>query len=243
MQNKNLKYFFIVSAFFNSYLFSDVSQNLPAPYCDLKEVLPFNGHGWYYNGAWIEQLMKHNKITTAIEIGSWLGCSTRHIASLLQKNGTLYAVDTWQGSIEHYEHQEFAVMLPTLYDQFLSNIIHAQLTNIVIPIRIDSLKATDFFDQKLDNVDLIYIDAAHDTESVLLDIEAYWPFVKNNGGILCGDDWWWDTVKAAVRFFAQANNLALYVGDNFWFLKPSTHYSETSFKDGCLDLWKFDNLQ
>lgn len=243
MNHKHIYYFLVAHLFLNLPIIFHANQNLPSPYCDVQEVLPFNGHGWYYNGVWVEQLMKHNKITTVIEIGSWLGCSTRHIASLLQPGGQLYAVDTWQGSIEHYEQEEFASMLPTLYDQFLSNIIHTQLTNIVIPIKMDSLQAVDFFKSKLHKVDLIYVDAAHDTESVLQDIEAYWPLVQNNGGILCGDDWWWDTVKVAVRFFAQTHRLGLYVGDNFWYLKPSDHYYEATFKDASLDIWKFDALQ
>jgi len=244
MQNNSLKYFFILNLFFYFQIFSnDLVRNLPSPYCDLKEVLPFNGHGWYANDKWIEKLMIQNKIHTAIEVGSWLGCSTRHIASLLQSGGILYAVDTWLGSIEHHEIQEYSAMLPTLYEQFLSNVIHANLTDRIVPIRNNSLEAVCFFKNIPSKIDLIYIDAGHDTESVLSDMAVYWPFVADNEGILCGDDWWWESVKEAVYIFAQSHNLTVYAADNFWFLKNEGAYQVKDFRYISLDVWKFDKLQ
>jgi predicted O-methyltransferase YrrM len=244
MQKKSLNFLISIGLIFNFQLFSTFLQDLPEPYSQLQEVLPFNDHGWYANGAWIEKLMKYNKITTAIEIGSWLGASTRHIASLLQPSGKLYAVDTWQGSVEHHENSNYAAMLPSLYNQFLSNIVHAQLTDRVIPVRITSLEASKILKDKLGQVDFVYIDAAHDTYSVLLDLHFYWPFVENNGGILCGDDWWWDSVKVAVRIFAEKYRLTMYTGDNFWFVKNEGQYSEKNFiGQDDVNIWKFDSLQ
>lgn len=242
MQNKNFRYFFLVILFLNFQIFSQSMQDLPSPYCDLKEVLPFNDHGWYANDKWIEKLMKKNKISTVIEIGSWLGLSTRHIASFLQPGGILYAVDTWKGSIEHHNIQEYSVMLPTLYEQFLSNVVHAQLTDRIKPIQSSSLEAITTFKNRSEIINLVYIDAGHDTESVLLDMEAYWPLVAH-GGILCGDDWWWETVRAAVYIFAQNYGLTVYADDNFWFLKKEDGYQVKSFKHASLDVWKFDSLQ
>lgn len=243
MQNNNLKYFFIFNLFLSYPIFSNSFQNLPSPYCDLKEVLPFNGHSFYLNARWIENLMLQNKINTVIEVGSWLGSSTRHIASLLQPNGKLYAVDTWEGSVEHHQNEEWKNMLTTLYDQFLSNVIHAQLTDRIIPFRATSLDAAIALKQNLDKVDLVYIDAGHDTESVFLDMEAYWPFIKNDHGILCGDDWSWDSVKNAVIMFAMNYNLTVYAAENFWFLKKENGYQIKDFRYISLDIWKFDNLQ
>lgn len=215
-------------------------QALPSPYNELKEVLPFNPHGWYGNGAWIEKLMTQNKINTVIEVGSWLGCSTRHIASLLQPNGKLYAVDTWEGSIEHHQNQEWNSMLPTLYHQFLSNIVHAQLTDIVIPMRMTSLSAAKVLQESLSAVDMVYIDAAHDTESVLKDLEAYWVFIKKDIEILCGDDWGWETVRAAVHQFAQKYNLTIYADHNFWFFKKEDcGYCYKSFLSADDSAWRF----
>lgn len=246
MQNMQKNFTKILTSFFLFFSFhiSESSLNdLSFPYCDLKTVLPFDNHGWYSNSEWIEKLMTHNKVTTVVEVASWLGLSTRHIASLLQPNGKLYAVDTWQGSIEHHEIPQYAAKLPTLYEQFLSNMIHAKLTDIVIPVKMTSQKAAKVLFTELNSVDLIYIDAGHDTQSVFQDIQVYWPYVKNNQGILCGDDWWHDPVKVAVRIFAQAHHLTIYASDNFWFVKKEAEYTEKDFKHEDITVWKFENLQ
>jgi predicted O-methyltransferase YrrM len=240
LKNNIFKLIVICLISYNFQTFSNSNTNLPSPYSDLQEVLPFNGHGWYSNPLWIELLMRINNVKTVVEVGSWLGLSTRHIASLLQPGGKIYAIDTWEGSVEHHENTQYAVMLPTLYDQFLSNIIHAQLTDKVVPIRKHSLQAATVLLSEIKQADLVYIDAAHDTDSVLKDLQAYWPFVANNGGVLCGDDWWHDPVKAAVRAFAQMNQMTIYADDNFWFVKKENQYSEKSFKYHPLFVWKFD---
>ena len=101
-------------------------------------------------------------------------------------------------------------MLPALYQQFLSNMVHAKLTDIVIPVRMTSLKAAQALSDKIGQIDLVYIDASHDTYSVVLDLHTYLPFVQSSGGILCGDDWWFEDVKLAVKIFAKKHCLTIY---------------------------------
>ncbi len=63
--------------------------------------------------------------------------------------------------------------------------------------------------------DWVYIDAAHDYESVMEDIESWWTKVKQNG-YLCGHDYedpstkTGNGVKLAVDEFCEKNNLELY---------------------------------
>jgi len=184
--------------------------NLPEPYRSVP-LMPFNPGGWYSNASQIEALFKTNKINVAIEVGCWLGLSTRHIARILPSGGKLYAVDHWQGSIEHQASPE----LSTLYEQFLSNVVHAGLTHVITPMKMSSLEAAE--QMKLMGIipDFIYIDASHDTESVLADLEAWFPFVKGHG-IICGDDWTWDGVSTAVKRFAQEHGLTIDASNNFW---------------------------
>ncbi len=190
------------------------NDELPSPYRDVEELLPFSDHGWYGNAVPMERLFKEYPIKTVIEVGSWLGLSTRHLATLVPEGGVVYAVDHWQGSSEH---QAETKVLSTLYQQFLSNTIHAGLTHKIIPIRMDSLEAA----QSLKVVpDMIYVDASHETDAVYRDLTAWFPLVKGHG-ILCGDDWWWRTVREAVILFAQENNLRLIVEGGFWY------YTET----------------
>jgi predicted O-methyltransferase YrrM len=208
-----IKKIFAICAISLSLLASD----LPEPYCHLEKVLPFDPQGWYNNASQIEWLFQDNKIETVIEVGSWLGKSTRHIAELLPPTGKLYAIDHWLGSYEHQTQEMWTSYLPTLYDQFLSNVIHAGLTDKIIPIRMASLDAARFL---MVSPDLIYIDASHDYMSVYLDLVTWYPFVEEHG-ILCGDDCGWKSVRKAVRRFAKENGLKIDASGNFWRLKTA----------------------
>lgn len=215
---------------------TDISR-LPKPYNSVTNLLPFNNHGWYDNQLYIKMLYDHNSITRVIEVGSWLGKSTRDIASQLPAQGYLYAVDTWLGSWEHDLMPDTKHLLPTLYHQFLSNIIHAGLTDKIIPIKMKSVQAADYLKSEIGHIDLIYLDAAHDTGSALSDIIAYYPFIAGGKGILCGDDWLWDTVSKAVILFAKEHNLSVYHGDNFWFIKEDGEFKVEQITPDNNSIW------
>lgn len=196
------------------FISSCTNSNLPKPYNELETVLPFDAAGWYTNGKHLKKLIKENKVESVVEVGSWLGQSTLHIAKHLPKNGKIYAVDHWLGSEEHQEGQHFwTAKLPYLYEQFLSNVIHKKMTHKVIPIRMPSVEA----EKELTDVmpDLIYIDAAHDEASVFQDLTVWYPHVKGHG-ILCGDDWGWEGVQAAVKRFAKENGMEIEAEEAFW---------------------------
>lgn len=185
----------------------------------------------------MQRLIQANQVSQVLEIGSWLGKSTRHIANLLPEGGKVTAVDTWEGSEEHLDDPMLTSMLPTLYDQFLSNVIHSGLTDKIEPLKMTSLDASiqlqgSFFD-------LIYIDAAHATEFVMKDLKAFFPYVEAGRGILCGDDWGWDTVRPAVLAFALYNGLSIYAGTNFWFLKEEGTYKVQTFEESPEEIWYF----
>lgn len=198
------------------FLYGDMRHDLPEPY-NTVDVLPFDGQGWYMNGSQMRELIKKKNVKIVIEVGSWLGASTRHIASVLPKGGKVYAVDHWKGSVEHQEGQDaWSPHLPHLYEQFLSNVIHAKLTNKIIPVKMDSLEAAWHLRHIVP--DLIYIDAGHETDDVYADLNAWYPFVQGRG-ILCGDDWTWQSVRLAVEIFARERNLKINASGNFWRLK------------------------
>ena len=74
-----------------------------------------------------------------------------------------------------------------------------------------------------DDLDFIYIDAAHDYESVKKDIENYYPKVKV-GGIIGGHDIdngicpSHEELTKAVLEFVNKYNLTLFVGANDWWV-------------------------
>ena len=77
---------------------------------------------------------------------------------------------------------------------FLQNI--ESLKDIITPIRKTSVEASKMF--KDGSVDYIMIDAAHDYENVLLDIQHWYPKLSE-GGIISGDDLDWPGVNQAVN--------------------------------------------
>lgn len=194
------------------------SNLLPDPYPQVYESinpLPFNSHGWYQHAKVFEKIFHEHEINNIIEVGSWLGSSTRHLAQLIPKNGKVFAIDHWLGSKEHFTLDEVKGWIPNLYEQFLSNVIHAQLTDKIIPVRMESLDAAKLLENLTIPIDLVYIDASHEYDPVYADLCAWYPYVKNHG-ILCGDDWNVGDVQQAVIQFAQENHLIIYQIDGFW---------------------------
>lgn len=196
----------------------EAEMKLPVPY-DKAELLPFRPEGFYANATAMEQIFAEKTPKVIVEVGCWLGVSTMHMGSMLPVGGVIYAVDHWLGSIEHQPNQPFwSPILPKLYDQFLSNIIHAELTDKIIPVRMSSLEASIYLSGL--KADLIYIDASHDYESVYADLYAWYPLIKD-GGTFCGDDWHHPPIKQAVYQFADEQNLKVVVPpkSNMWILK------------------------
>lgn len=199
------------------------TNNLPEPYKSIR-VLPQDPYGWFSaaNKQKIEELIKERNPKTIVEIGSWMGVSTIFMASIAAEDSTVYAVDHWLGSLEHRTEEEYQKKLPILYQQFLSNVIHANLTHKIVPLRMSSLEAANTLNIE---PDFIYIDGSHEEEDVYNDIMAWYPKLKQ-GGILCGDDYTWvhpctGSVKRAIERAAKKLNIptisAIHV---FWYFPP-----------------------
>lgn len=192
--------------------------SMPEPYSSLDEVRPFVNHGWFAkaNRAQLTKFIDEREVKTVIEVGSWLGKSTIHMARKIPVGAVVYAIDHWKGSYGHLRDGiKKYPWLPYLYEQFLSNMIHAGVAEKVIPIRSSSLEAA----QSLDIVaDLIYIDAAHDDKSVYADLCAWYPKLAQDG-VICGDDWHMPGVHRAVRRFAAENNMEIESIRPFWWIK------------------------
>ncbi len=193
-----------------------VLAELPTPYNSVV-LLPFDDHGWFSNDSQLEECFSEKSIKCVIEIGSWLGLSARFLAEQVGPEGKVYCVDNWRGApsptpleAEAYTKQKNRLL--RAYQQFLSNIIHANLTDRIIPIRMDSLEAAIGINIL---ADLIYIDASHSEEDVFNDIIA-WSKHLTAGGILCGDDWTWPEVCRAVEKAALVLGKKVYSRGNFW---------------------------
>ena len=108
-------------------------------------------------------------------------------------DGIIYTIDHFQGCPELYRHEISASKLPTLKQQCLFNIEHSKVKHKIRVIDAPTL------DVEIDGVvDLVYVDASHETHNAIADIEYYYPKVRN-GGIICGDDYNWTSVYDAVE--------------------------------------------
>ena len=126
----------------------------------------------------------------------------------LNKNITVYAVDTWEGSEEpkHYETiDNLKNYNTTPYDEFVANTEIYGVRSSIIPIRKTSEEASKDFDDGF--ADLIIIDAAHDYVNVTNDIK-HWISKVKKGGILAGDDYddkFPEVVAAVKDYFGEDN--------------------------------------
>ncbi|WP_068469080.1 class I SAM-dependent methyltransferase [Candidatus Protochlamydia phocaeensis] len=193
-----------------------MDSSFPEPYRSIRD-LPFDDHGWFYNHIPLQLCLAVKPARTVIEVGSWLGSSTRFIASLLPEEGKVYAIDTWRGSPNEPIHMQDP-RLPHLYQLFLSNVKQAGLAHKIVPIRMESLEAAEALNVQ---ADLIYLDAAHDTPSVYEDIMAWHPHLADHG-ILCGDDFDWESVRIAVIKTAAILKKRIAYYRRFWWFEDQT---------------------
>jgi predicted O-methyltransferase YrrM len=181
-------------------------------------LLPFDGTGWL---PYPDQLkLEVKKVVNSggkvfVELGSWLGLSTRLIASVIPNDAKLYAIDTWKGSPELIDDPR----LPMLYEIFLSNCIRSGLAHKIYPLRMTTNEAAKIFYRK---IDFLFIDATHTYEAVYNDIMNWYPKLSENG-VICGDDWKYSEYSDDVRKAAMdaARLLNISVGQvpnapNFW---------------------------
>lgn len=117
-----------------------------------------------------------------VEIGSWRGRSTCFLAwgSSHGYGVPVVAIDTWQGSEEHHGLKE----LETLEEAFDENIRECGFEHMIRKKKGDSQEV------KIDDIGwigLLFIDGAHDYNSVRADFERFSPLVKP-GGIIAFHD-------------------------------------------------------
>lgn len=190
---------------------SSRQEHLREPYRSVR-VLPVMAHSWNNHLEWYQrmcgadELRGNGTIRCVVEVGSWFGRNTAAWAQIVGSEGQVYAVDHWKGSEEHQPggmaHHKH---LPHMYQQFLSNMIQWNLTDRVTPVSMTSLEAASCLEIQ---PDVIFIDGSHDYNSVLEDLEAWWPKLSSNG-ILCGDLWEWESVRKAVQDFMKPRNLTI----------------------------------
>lgn len=135
---------------------------------------------------------------TFVECGAWLGKSSSMLCDYSKDRINVYIVDTWQGSPNEINSNHKLATATDIYNVFLENMGERKFT----PIRKDSLEAAQDFQDE--SCDVVFIDMTHTYEAVKLDIEAWYPKVKQ-GGYLAGHDYFMAGVSKAVNEFFPQN--------------------------------------
>jgi predicted O-methyltransferase YrrM len=152
--------------------------------------------GWLYNAEGMLLYDLAQQCTgrgVIVEIGSWKGKSTIWLAKGAEAGNRVkvYAIDPHTGSEEHQNQQKQV----WTFDEFKQNIEMANVADLVCPILKTSTAAASDFNQP---VELVFIDGAHDYESVKQDFEAWHPKVVDGGMIAFHDTSGWEGPKQVV---------------------------------------------
>lgn len=194
--------------------------------------------GWHGDHPLLTRLVAEEQPELIVEVGCWKGQSSTHLGRALQALGQvdgvprqMLCVDTWLGALEFWRDREdperyLSLQLqngyPRVYYQFLANIAHAGLQNVVVPFPQTSVTAARWLIERGVAADLIYIDASHEENDVYADLTYYW-HVARPGAVLFGDDYqaqYWPGVVQAVDAFASERGVEVEVEDDmFWLLR------------------------
>jgi len=188
--------------------------------------------GWFdYGDLYAEFVASCEDGSHVVEIGGWKGRSAAFMGVEIANSGksiTYDVVDTWLGSDESVHANDPDVANGRLYDVFLAHT--APVRQYVRPIRSTSVEAAATYADA--SLDLVYIDGAHDTASVLADCAAWWPKVKP-GGVMAGHDRQWDTVAHGVKAFAQfAGVRDRAVSASSWAMKKPAQVTDWTVPEG-----------
>lgn len=164
------------------------------------------------------------------EIGSLAGRSSVFAAERIRpKFGKLLCVDMWQyGDELPTTGTEVYIEAgwPNIWATFSKNIGgHHDVITAIGKHSHDAAKLFRSLDAKFG---LVYIDGAHDYDSVKADVEAWTPLVRH-GGIVCGHDYNDPEVKRAV----EDSLGTVEVGGTVWSYKIESASVQTTKKRGC----------
>jgi len=132
-----------------------------------------------------------SRCQSIVEIGSYAGRSTRALADNCP--GRVYAVDIWSIGPWAKDIDWMTEEKADQYEKFRANMAPHIADGKIVPLRRSSLNVAQIFAAN-GSFDMVFIDGAHDYESVRKDILAWGSMTK----LLCGHDYDHPGVKQAV---------------------------------------------
>jgi hypothetical protein len=153
------------------------------PYPRIEGMIMKEEQEWLFDRA--------SENDSIVEIGSWTGMSTYALCAGCK--GTVYAIDTFEGTDDEIDGSMALAKTGKLYEIFLKNVGH--FSNLKV-IKSKSEDSVLFFEPK--SIDMIFIDGDHRYEAVSKDLKFWFPVCKK---FLCGHDKNHEGVQRALKEF------------------------------------------
>ena len=173
---------------------------------------PAQHSGWFIDGARLilaRVLGRHVRVV--VEVGSWLGASTRFIADQAPQ-ATVIAIDHWQGSPEHQTRTPWNVLLGHLYETFVA--LNDQYRDRIVPVRCEAQQGLKLIAELGISPDVIYLDSDHSYQSTR-DLIALCRVLFPES-VLVGDDFDAGGVQQAVEEVAKNQCLEVATRGTQW---------------------------
>jgi predicted O-methyltransferase YrrM len=198
---------------------TDIGPVVPAPefYAAAEAADKIPGYMLWEELAWLAELAKGKEV---VEIGSWLGRSTKAIAATASK---VYAVDSWRGTPNDLTGDQVKGGLEA-YAEFCSNLAREINVGKVVAVPIDHA-AEEFQNAAMWaehsghawNPDMVFVDGANDLESVKRDIATALGMLKP-GGIISGHDFAMESHPEVCKAVAELVPKAVVkAGTTIWY--------------------------
>jgi predicted O-methyltransferase YrrM len=153
-----------------------------------------------------------NKSRVVVEIGSLRGRSARAMADNMRDDSLLFCVDHFKGSEEHGDafSRDY-----NLYKTFFFNMMDHIVSGRVHVICCPSVDAAEIVKRMVGStLDMVFIDASHDYDNVMADIQT-WRTLLRPEGLLSGHDYGHPPIERAVEeLFGRLPTVA---GGSIWY--------------------------
>jgi|SRR6185437_9405628 len=152
--------------------------------------------GWMSEAELRHLAQRATTCKAILEIGSFMGRSTKSMAVALPPAGVIYAIDDWRA--EESTPVDPHELRSAFMSHLMLEIIQGKVMQYTATSQHFALMLRSGWLNTLTEFDLIFVDGSHDRTSVMDDVSAYIPYVRR-GGILAGHDFGLPGVNAGLR--------------------------------------------